>query len=287
VVHLRFNCVAALLVVAVPLFAQSAPQKPAHPLLHASKPAAAVPDPQPTPIAPLTPEQMPAAAPRVSYLNGVLTVDSQNSTLASILGAIARQTHIQIDPVPAFGSDRVAAHLSGTTRQVLTSLLDGSDLGYLMIGSPGSPDSLQKVMLIVETRNTSSVAANAPYQPPPPPPPGDAEPDLSPAEEGPTAEQMNERFPPDRQPAGQAEAMGNPQPESVPVDAGDPQAPQPMPAQPGQPQYPNVLQQQSPTPDAGQNPQNNQSQVKTPEQLLQELQRMRNGQNQNQNQNPQ
>ena len=46
------------------------------------------------------PEQLPAQPPRVSYQNGELTVDSQNSTLGDILNAIRRLTGSQFEMPP-------------------------------------------------------------------------------------------------------------------------------------------------------------------------------------------
>src|SRR5581483_8953092 len=55
--------------------------------------------PTPTPAqppAPLTPAQLPAVAPHVSYQNGQLTILAQNSTLGDILRAVSQQTGVEI-----------------------------------------------------------------------------------------------------------------------------------------------------------------------------------------------
>src|SRR5215831_3753091 len=77
------------------------------------------------PVLPMSPEELPARAPHVSYRDGRLLVDSGNSTLNEILKEIQQVTGAQIEPLPGAGSDRVAVHLSGPPRRVVSSLLDG------------------------------------------------------------------------------------------------------------------------------------------------------------------
>jgi hypothetical protein len=203
----------------------------------------------------MTPEQLPAVAPRVSFQNGVLTVDAENSTLGAVLNAIRRQTGAQIDVPPTGANQRVAAHLSGTPREVIASLLDGSDLGYAIVGAPGNPERVQQVILMTQSRNAGQFPAGmnpAPGMnsaPQPGQPPVETEPDLAPADEGPTPEQMNERFP-------QQSNQQEPPPGQQPMNG--------MSQNPSQPQ------------EQQQQMQNPGQQGRTPEQMLQELQRMRN-----------
>jgi hypothetical protein len=285
-----------LLVAALPLWGQSASPvgqnksgmvKPAP---RGKKPASAVAAAvqQPVAIAPLTPETMPAEPPRVSYRNGLLQIYSRNATLSDILNAVRRQTGAQIDPAPN-GSERVAAQLSGRPREVLSALLDGANVGYILVGSPDNPDGLNKVLLSrLSTAPASAppvAAASRGFQPQVPP---------EPEEDEPPPEAMM-----DRNPAMDQQQM---QP-GMPGMAGQPGQPivpgQPIPGQPGQPFY----QPGQPNPMAGgeqprfgtpgeapqqvppQANQPGQPQVKTPDQLLQELQRLRNQINVNPNAN--
>jgi hypothetical protein len=202
---MMYKCAAVLSLAVLPLAAQTTvptrlPDRPAHiRRKSAAKPPAQslAPTAQPTIIAPITPEQMPATAPRVSYRNNVLTVDSENSTLSAILGGIRQQTGAQIDNPPTGSNERVAAHLSGTPRQVLASLLDGSGLGYAIVAAPDDPNRVQKVLLTAQSRNQEQppvAAATNPNQQQMPPADEDPAADLSPADDGPTPEQMNERL---------------------------------------------------------------------------------------------
>src|SRR5690242_19004670 len=75
---------------------------------------------------PLTPEQMPAQPPQVSYLNGQLTIIAPNSTLGDILNAVQKQTGADIE-VPSGASERIAGRMGpGPARDVIAQLLNGS-----------------------------------------------------------------------------------------------------------------------------------------------------------------
>ena len=219
------------------------------------------PTPPPAPIAQLTPEQMPAEAPWVSLQNGNLTVESRNSTLGDILAAIRRQTGAEIDALPGGGRERVAAHLSGSPRDVIAALLDGSKLGYVILGEPGDPNVVRKVVLTMlpaggaEGTVPASASTIQPHRPQ--------------EEEEETPEENTEA---DRNPA----LSQPPQPPQVPPDnaSGQPtgQPPEQIPPQPQQAGQPGA-------------PSSGDQQGKTPEQLLQDLQRLRNAQNNPQTQN--
>jgi hypothetical protein len=101
----------------------------------------------PMPLAPLTPAEMPAQPPRVTYSKGVLTVDAQNSTLSDILKAISKSTGAEFDPMPE-AAERTVVHLSGSADEVVSGLLRGSAYGYVLISSQEDSAVLQKVLLI-------------------------------------------------------------------------------------------------------------------------------------------
>ena len=122
-------------------------------------------------MAPLTPEELPAEPPHVTYENGRLTIDSQNSTLAAVLNAIGYQLAAQLDVPPGTANERVAVHLSGSARETIAALLDGSGLNYVIMGSPENPDAVQTVILTKMipasgTRGQQPAIATAPPIPP-------------------------------------------------------------------------------------------------------------------------
>jgi hypothetical protein len=250
----------------IPGLAWAAPQKTqnAHtvPVKAAAKRS---PDPvvqPPTPPAPPpTPEQMPAQPPQVSYLNGQLTIISRNSTLGDILHAVARQTGASIDLPSGAGFERVAGRMGpGPARNVLADLLNGSRYDYVMIASTGNPGGLQHVILTPKTAgadNPSPPPVTA-YQPPPQQPDQEAMPN-------------EPEMPPDA-------SVGD---QEIPPPSTEEAGPQEPPEEPPQkPDYPRADMSGQQQPDAQQAPG-----VKTPEQLLQELQRMQQQQQQQQQQN--
>jgi hypothetical protein len=132
---------------------------------HQHKISAAPPQeaPQPSPIPDLAPEDLPPQQPQVSYVNGLLTIEAQNATLGDICDAIGKQTGAQID-APPDGSERFVVHLSGTPREVLSSLLSGSQIGYIILASVDDPGIVRKVILTKLEPNASSHNAPAPQQ---------------------------------------------------------------------------------------------------------------------------
>jgi hypothetical protein len=223
--------------------ASSHPQK-AH--AHRKKTVAAAETPQPPPP-PLTPEQMPPTPPRVTYQNGLLTIDAKNSTLSQVLRTVQAQTGASVETPSSAANERVTMQVGpGRTRDVLNTLLNGSKFDYIILGMADNPDGVQKVVLIprqnaAATVNTAQSSA-----------PGHAQPQYQPPDEP-----QDEEMPP-------AEAEGENPPQS-------PQA-MPMPGRfrPGQVPMPSPDTNPEPAPDNG-NPPNVR---KTPEQLLQELQNM-------------
>jgi hypothetical protein len=101
----------------------------------------------PSPLQPLTLDQMPAVAPTVTYQGGLLTIVAPNSTLGDILRAVHRQTGATVD-VPANATERVAVKLGpGTAPDVLASLLNGSHFNYIVLGSASDRNLVAQVIL--------------------------------------------------------------------------------------------------------------------------------------------
>ena len=210
----------------------------------APKPPAA-PETQP-PSVPLTPEQMPPVPPQVTYRNGLLTIIATNSTLADILRAVSVNIGANVDAPAQLTGERVAARIGpGAPRDVLSDLLRGPRFDYILIGPDGDPNAVRNIILTPNQSSPSASAALAQFQPrgsPIPPAQEDVEEDVAdeqavrPQPEPPQPAQQS----PGQQPFGQR-----------------PQPPDQISGQPGAPG------------EGGQS-----QQVKTPEQLLEELRRL-------------
>jgi hypothetical protein len=275
-----------------PCFAQSAPRPAATTKKVAAKnrvrKVEAQPQVAPAPPPPPSPEQMPPQAPQVSYLNGQLTVISQNATLGDVLSAVQKQTGAVIDFPAGGATDRVAGRLGpGSPRDVLASLLNGSHFDYVMVGSNNNPGGVEHVILTPRANMpagepAANVAQAQPAAVQPAVPPDQQDQEAAEQQEVPVAEEPppDESSPDQQAEQQQAEQQQQQQQAAQPdqqqiqpgVAPNQQQFPQPgvtpYGAQPGQPGY------------TGQ-PQNGQ-QVKTPEQLLEELQRMQQLQQQQQ-----
>jgi hypothetical protein len=113
----------------------------------------------PSPLQPLTLDQMPAVAPTVTYQGGVLTIVAPNSTLGDILRAVHKQTGAIVD-VPANATERVAVRLGpAPAPDVLASLLNGSHFNYIVLGSATDRNLVSQVIL---TPKTGAVGGGAP-----------------------------------------------------------------------------------------------------------------------------
>jgi len=117
----------------------------------------------PQEVLPLTPEQRPAAAPLVIYLNGKLSISAKNSTLGDVLRAVAAKTGAAID-VPDNANERVVSQLGpGLARDVMASLLNGSQFNYVMVGTENDPNAVARVVLTAkkEKADGGSVVAGS------------------------------------------------------------------------------------------------------------------------------
>lgn len=195
-----------------------------------------------TPLPPPTPEQMPPTRPLIGYRNGQLSISANNSTLAEVLNSVRAQTGAAIESTGLQSSDRVVAKLG-----------------------PGAPKDVLVALLegsrfnyvILGSDTVPGAVARVVLMPRPG------------AAGGPVG----------RPGAGYGAAAARPQPpppdeeieeEMMPAEEQPPEVQEEAPPQPDQPQA-------QPQPADPNNPQ-----VKTPEQLLQELQQMQQQQQQQQ-----
>ncbi len=225
------------------------------------------------PPPPPTPEQMPSVAPEVIYQGGMLTIKAPNSTMNDVLSAVRRVTGATIEKPPVGGSDRVVAQLGpGQPKDVLEALFNGSRYDYIILGSMTRPGGVDRVILTAKANAGGGQPAVANNQP------GVAAPR------------------PNVQPVQNADQD---EPETDTEDMSVPERDQAEPDQPDQQQQHQLQQQQpegmpvAPPPEQPQTPeQQNQGQqprVKSPDELLRELQQMQKqppDQNQQQEQNP-
>jgi hypothetical protein len=228
--------------------------------------------PPPPPPPPPTPEQMPANPPQVSYLNGQLTIQSTNATLSSILNAVRQQTGAQIDLPPGAGSERVATRVGpGPARDVIASLLSGSSFDFLILGSPNSPGGVQRIILTARSKAGATGSVNMAGMAQRPAPQPQAE-ENNPAEEEAEAPEPPEQEPP--QPPMESAPVPQPGPGMTQPQAGG-QPPATVAPQPGSPIVPGPTPEQQPPQASSPDQQGNTGpQVKTPEQMLQELQKL-------------
>jgi len=102
-------------------------------------------------LPPPTLAQQPASPPQVSFQGGQLTISAENSTLGDILKAVREQTGATID-LPGTASERVVGHFGpAPARDVLTALLNGSHFNYLLLGSSTDPMALDHVILMAKS----------------------------------------------------------------------------------------------------------------------------------------
>ncbi len=120
--------------------------------------------PPPLPSGPTGPvQQMPldsiaAVPPQVSFQDNQLTIVAPNSTLSDILRAVKKLTGAEID-VPS-APERVVTHLGpGPAREVMAELLNGSRFNYVLLGSPDDQNGLSRVVLVAKS-GVQDVAPN-------------------------------------------------------------------------------------------------------------------------------
>lgn len=268
---------------------KKAKKSPAVPAAQVSQPAAETPPPPPPTLA-----QQPPQPAQVTYSGGLLSINAPNSTLGDVLNGIRRATGASVEGA-GNPSDRVIVNLGpAAPRDVIAALLNGSRYDYILLGPPQQPAGIQKLVLMARSNQSASSAANANGNPSAPPavnsaPPRGEDSDIegSEDEEEPVPDREGPEpytppmQPPDQNaaPEGQQNAPQNQQPGNA-----NPQRGATTPSGVGQPDPTS-----QPGAPAAQNPQQQQqNQIKTPEQLFRELQQLEQQRKQQQGQqNPQ
>ena len=87
-------------------------------------------------------------APKVTYQDGQLTIIAENSLLSDILSALHTAMGAEIDLPAGASSDHVWVSLGpGPARKVVSELLSGTDLNFVIQGSTTDVGGIQSVML--------------------------------------------------------------------------------------------------------------------------------------------
>ena len=85
---------------------------------------------------------------RVVFSNGLLEIHTHDAPLSEVLFQIQKQTGAQISMPPGAGEDSVVADLGpATPSEVLSQLLNGSDLNFVVVGSETDPNALNSIIL--------------------------------------------------------------------------------------------------------------------------------------------
>jgi hypothetical protein len=97
----------------------------------------------------LSPERLPAPS-KVSYAGGQLRVHARDATLAEILTDVGALIGVKIDIPAGVSREKIAVvELGpGPAREILTLLLTGSTVDYLIQDSDTDPEIIQNVLLL-------------------------------------------------------------------------------------------------------------------------------------------
>jgi len=102
----------------------------------------------------------------VTYRDGQLTIDAENSTLAAVLQLIAEKTGAVIDIPPGSAQERIFEHAGpGPANDVLERLLNGSPFNFIIVSSAQNPNQPAQVLLSLHGPDTPVVASAQPKPP--------------------------------------------------------------------------------------------------------------------------
>jgi len=88
----------------------------------------------------------------VQFANGLLTIHSSGATLSEVLFQIQKQTGAEIAIPAGTEQDRVAADFGpASASEVLSELLNGSGMNFVVVGSEADPNKLRSVILTQKT----------------------------------------------------------------------------------------------------------------------------------------
>jgi hypothetical protein len=97
----------------------------------------------------------------VQFANGALSIRCNNATLSEVLFQIQKVTGAEIAIPSGTEQQRVAGDFGpGTASEVLSDLLNGSGLNFVVVGSESDPNMLRSVIL---SRNGGGADAPAAF----------------------------------------------------------------------------------------------------------------------------
>jgi AMIN domain len=126
---------------------------------------------QTTILRPAQPQPLAKNGVSVQFSNGLMSIHSNGATLSEVLFQIQKTTGAEMAIPSGTEQDRVASNFGpGTPSDVLSELLNGSGLNFVVVGSEADPNRLRSVLL---SRASGGVDAPQPsgfaqsYAPPP------------------------------------------------------------------------------------------------------------------------
>ena len=100
------------------------------------------------PARPVAAEQKAAKPAKVTYVDGQLTITAENSLLSDILSALHAAMGAEIDLPPSASGERIWVRLGpGPARKVVSELLSGTDLNFVIQGSATDAEGIHSVLL--------------------------------------------------------------------------------------------------------------------------------------------
>jgi hypothetical protein len=110
------------------------------------------------------------ASPEVTYVGGQLTIAAENVSLRDVLRAVSLRTGAVVEFPVARAEERIFTKLGpGPIKAVLTNFLNGSHFNYVMLGDPGNPNSLERLILTdSDEPNPTAPAVSIAHQEAPP-----------------------------------------------------------------------------------------------------------------------
>jgi hypothetical protein len=103
-----------------------------------------------------------AVPPKITYEGGQLTIIAENSMLSDVMNTLHTVLGADVDLPASASTERVWAHLGpGPARKILSDLLSGTDLNFVIQGSATDPAGIRSVLLTPHTDSNSTGPGNA------------------------------------------------------------------------------------------------------------------------------